>query len=180
MRGVQGLFICSLSQLAFRWLFPKDLTFNLLRKTNSLLNVNVHLIKCRTAKQQTLFLVAISCIYQQCDSKYFNNTGVCICLHSVTTYCASKTTGLGTSPFIHLYSARQIALLCEPEQYEGLSNNLLFATFSRSSILWKWISCVIVSLFWAWCCWPHYCSTFCCHPFARAAWSHPWKLKKWG
>lgn len=44
----------------------------------------------------------------------------------------------------------------------------------------KWISCAIVLLFWAWCCWQRCYCTCCCRPFARAAWSHPSQLRKWG
>lgn len=74
--------------------------------------------------------------------------------------------------FIHSWTIRNTASLG--------SNAIFSATFPRSFISMKWISCVIVLLFWAWCFWPRYCSTCCCHPFARAAWSLLLKLKGWG
>lgn len=63
--------------------------------------------------------------------------------------------------------------------YDCCSDDALSAIFPRLFILTKWISCVIVLLSWAWCCWPLYCCTCCCHPFARAAWSRPLKRKEW-
>lgn len=59
-------------------------------------------------------------------------------------------------------------------------NFLHLSTSPRLFISAKWISCAIVSLSWAWCCWPHYCCTCCCHLYVRAAWSHLLRLKEWG